>query len=246
MDTLVISNEKDYARIPKIIKLFQKQETPENLIRHKKIINSKQEIICVSMAHIRMIAKAIQKGGCDTFLSIAKTKNKEDEFYEETLIQGLVIAGLKDTNRQMKEFEWWTLKIDNWSTCDSTVSTMKSLKKIKDKNDCFEFYLKLCFSEKEFVARFGIVVLMTYFLEEKYIDKIIEMCKKVSREDYYIQMAEAWLLSFVFIKFKEQAYKLFAEKTLSKFVQNKAISKCRDSFQVSTEDKEWLVDFRIK
>lgn len=246
MDKLVIATEKDYNRIPKIIKLYQKQETPENAERHKKIINSEQKIVCVSMSNIRMIAKAILKGGEKTYLEIAKTRNKENELYEETLIQGLVIAGIKDLDRQMKELEWWICKIDNWGTCDSTVSTMKGLKKAKDKDRFFDFYYNLCFSEKEFVSRFGIVTLMVYFLEEKYIDKILLMCETVKQEKYYIQMAQAWLLSYAFMKFKDKTYKVFEKRTLSKFVQNKAISKCRDSFQVSREDKDNLINFRIK
>lgn len=246
MKELKIKTRQDYDRLKKIIKLYQKQESPENALRHKKIINSKQEIVGVSMAHIRMIAKSILKAGADEFLNFAKDGVKEEECFEETLIQGLVIAELKDLKQKQNCFDFWVRKIDNWATCDSTVSTMKYLKKDKNKKECFDYFFNLCFGSEEFISRFGIVVLMTYFLEDEYIDRILEMCLKVVSEKYYIQMAQAWLLSFAFMKFKKKTEDLFAKKCLSKFVQNKAISKCRDSFQITLEDKERLKKYRIK
>ena len=50
---------------------------------------------------------------------------------EETLIQGLVIAEIKDLKLQQKFFEKWVNKIDNWSTCDTVVSTLKGLKNLQ-------------------------------------------------------------------------------------------------------------------
>ena len=87
---------------------------------------------------------------------------------------------------------------------------------------------------------------MTCFLEDEFIDQILGMCEKVKSDAYYVNMALAWLLSFAFMKFKEKTYQVFEKRNLSKFVQNKAISKCRDSFQVENQDKENLINYRIK
>ena len=72
------------------------------------------------------------------------------------------------------------------------------------------------------------------------------MCEEVKSTAYYVNMALAWLISFAFMKFKEKTYELLNKKALSKFVQNKAICKCRDSFRVDKTDKENLIKFRIK
>lgn len=241
-----ITDDNDYQNFILFLKSVSKNETIENHKRHIAILNTKQEVIAIAMSKIRDIAKKIFKNGYQKFLEIGLAKSDKDEFYEETLIQGLVIASLKDLNEQKTYFEKWVIKIDNWSTCDSTVSTMKTLKNSENKEDYFDYYLSLCYSDKEFVSRFGIIVLMTCFLEEKYIDKILLMCEQVKNSAYYVQMAIAWLLSFAFMKFKEKTYNLFQKKTLAKFVQNKAICKCRDSFQVEKQDKENLINFRIK
>ena len=241
-----IENKKDYEEFLKDLQLLSKNETIEDHERHIAILNTKQKVIAISMANIRKFAKKIFKAGYEKFLEISLPNNFHDEFYEETLIQGLVIAEIKDLEKQKDYFKKWMHKIDNWSTCDTVVSTMKGLKNSKDKNKHFEFYHSLCFDKGEFVSRFGIIVLMTCFLEDAFIDKILEMCETVKSDAYYVNMALAWLLSFAFMKFKEKTYELLNKKTLSKFVQNKAISKCRDSFRVDKQDKENLIKFRIK
>lgn len=241
-----IKTKTDYENFVKFLKSVSKNETIEDHERHVKILNTKQKVIAVAMALIRKTAHKIFKNGYEEFLKLSLKNDYKTEFYEETLIQGLVIAEIKNLDEQKQYFEKWICKIDNWSTCDTVVSTMKGLKKSNNKQSFFDYYLNLCFSENEFVSRFGIVALMACFLEDEFIDEILKMCVSVLSDAYYVNMALAWLLSFAFMKFKEKTYELFERRELSKFVQNKAISKCRDSFQVSKEDKENLINYRIK
>ena len=241
-----INSKADYDMFLNDLKSFSKNESIEDYKRHIAILNTKQKVIAIAMSTIRKVAHKIFKAGYKNFLELALNQDYKNEYYEETLIQGLVIAEIKNLDEQKLYLEKWVTKIDNWSTCDSVVSTMKELKKVETKNKYFDFYYKLCFDDREFVSRFGIVVLMTYFLEEEYVDKILEMCESLKRNIYYIDMALAWLLSYAFMKFKNKTYNLFEKKTLSKFVQNKAICKCRDSFQIEKQDKENLIKYRIK
>ena len=241
-----IASKNDYEKFVCHLKSVSKNETVEDKKRHIAILNTKQDVIAIAMSNIRKIAKKIFKSGYDWFLDYSLKNDYTTEFYEETLIQGLIVAQIKDLNKQRELFDVWVHKIDNWSTCDTVVSTMKSLKNSDIKKEYFIFYLNLCYLNKEFVSRFGIVVLMTCFLEEEFIDQILEMCESVKSEAYYVNMGLAWLLSFAFMKFKEKTYELFERKTLSKFVQNKAIGKCRDSFRVSDEDKQTLLNYRMK
>lgn len=241
-----IKTKQDYSNFLKYLKSIAKNESVADKKRHVAILNTKQEVIAISMAEIRKTAKKILKNGYEKFLEISLKNDYMCEFYEETLIQGLVIAEIKDFEKQRELLDVWIHKIDNWATCDGTISSMKFLKKDVNKSDYFNYFYNLCFSNEEFVARFGIVVLMTYFLEDEFIDKILLMCERVKNEAYYVKMGLAWLISFAFMKFKEKTYNLLAKKTLDKFTQNKAISKCRDSYRVLSEDKEELIKFRIK
>lgn len=234
-------SEETYKCFLADLKQKAKQEDAEHYARHKAIINTKQYVYALKMCDIRRIAKEILKGDYEEFLQVAK-----NESYEETIIQGIVIAQIKDLETQISYLEKWVNLIDNWSTCDSVISTMKRLGKSKNKADYFDFFYHLAFSESEFVSRFGIVTVMCYYLEEKHLSKVLEICKKVKSDAYYVKMAIAWLVSYLFVKFKAETYELLSEKVLDKFTQNKAISKCRDSFRVNELDKEKLINYRIK
>lgn len=235
------NNCETYEKFLEDLKGKAKQEDAEHYARHKAIINTKQYVYALKMCDIRNIAKQVLKGDYDTFLKVA-TNNS----YEETLIQGIVIVQIKDIQKQVCYLKNWIKNIDNWSTCDSVISTMKILGKSKNKVDFFDWFYDLCFNESEFIARFGIVTIMCYYLEKEYLSRVLEICRGVKSDAYYVKMAVAWLISYLFVKFKDETYNLFAEKCLDKFTQNKAISKCRDSFRVSKEDKENLIHYRIK
>lgn len=240
-----IANQADYDKFVKYLIGLSKNEQIKDLERHRAIINTNQEIISIAMKDIRAVAKQIAKTCQFGFLEIAKDKTPQEAYYEETLIEGLVIAEIEDLDLQFKLFEKWINKIDNWATCDSVVTSLKRLKKSKEKDLYFENYKSLCKSEKEFVARFGIVTLMSVYLDGEHIDEIYETIKKIKNDTYYVKMASAWLIASGFLVDKEKTYNLLNEKCLDKFVQNKAISKCRDSYQVTKEDKEKLKLLRI-
>lgn len=241
LSTIDWKTKKSYQTYLEILKSLSKNESDEYLERHTKILNTKMPVYALSIANIRLVAKNIFKGDYLEFL-----KQTQNNSYEEVTIEGLVIAQIGDLDLQTKLLADWTTNIDNWSSCDTVVSSLKALKKSKDKAKYFEHYKQMCFDEREFVARVGIVCLMTNFLEDKYIDEILEACKNVKHQGYYVKMAVAWLISFAFMKFKNKTYALLQQKCLDKFTQNKAISKCRDSFQVSAADKEKLIEYRIK
>lgn len=241
MDTIVIENQTDYDNFVRLLKSFSKNESVNDKERHKRILNTNQDVIGVAMANIRAVAKRVFKGGYNAYLDLAISKPKESQTYEETLIEGLVIAQIKEQKEQIQYLEKWLYKIDNWSTCDSTTS---SFKKIKMDEVYFDWLYKKCFEKEEFVSRFGITMLMNHYIDKEHLNKLFEMCEMVKSEYYYIKMAKAWLLSYCFMKFRNETLEFLKRNTLDKFVHNKTISKCRDSYQISIEDKELLKTIR--
>ena len=219
--------------------LNSKKENKKFVDFSKKLIFTKYEILGINVPNMRKIAKEISKTNIISFLD-----HVENNTYEEIMIEGLVISYLKDVDLSLKYFNKFIKKIDNWAICDTCVSSMKIVN--KNKKIFLNQIKKYIKSKNQYIVRVGIVLLLDYYIEDNYIDQIYILIDSIKKEDYYINMAIAWLLSFAFMKFKEKTYKLFENKTLSKFVQNKAICKCRDSFQVKKEDKENLINFRIK
>jgi hypothetical protein len=54
----------------------------------------------------------------------------------------------------------------------------------------------------------------------------------------------SWLFCECFIKRRDKTIEFLKNHKLNKFTINKGISKCRDSYRVSKEDKEMLMKYR--
>ena len=57
-------------------------------------------------------------------------------------------------------------------------------------------------------------------------------------------MAQACLISIMFIKFREKTLDYLKENTLDNWIQNKTIQKIRESIRVSKEDKDLVLTFK--
>ena len=78
------------------------------------------------------------------------------------------------------------------------------------------------------------------------LERFFEICAEEKDERYYVQMAAAWCLAEVFIKFDGAGQQLLESGRLSKFIHNKTISKIRDSYRVPKDVKDALLELKIK
>ena len=89
--------------------------------------------------------------------------------------------------------------------------------------------------------------MFSYTKSDKYIDQIFSVIDTLKdEEEYYVNMAVAWLLCELMIKQRNKTLKYLDNHNLNKFTINKMISKCRDSFRISKEDKELLLKYKVK
>ncbi len=58
-------------------------------------------------------------------------------------------------------------------------------------------------------------------------------------------MAAAWAVSVCYVKFPAETLALLERQVLPKFTQNKSIQKIRESYRVSREDKDMLVQYKL-
>lgn len=203
----------------------------------QRIINTKLPCIAAASDILKKISKEICKGDYESFLSYWPCDN-----FSLTSVIGSIICQIKDFNKMKIYLDKYIDMADNWANID--------LLKFKINNDnkdkFFNLALEKLKSKKTFIRRTGVIILLK-MLKIYDLDKIINEIKKLKEEkEYYVNMAVAWLICDLFILDREKAIKLFEEKSLNQFVNNKAISKCRDSYRVSKEDKELLITFRQK
>lgn len=164
----------------------------------------------------------------------------EPVYYEEKVIQGMLIGfNTKEDIIIIQEYiKNFVPVIDSWAVCDTFVAGLKITKKYP--KEMWQFIQKYLKSNEEFELRFGIVILLDYYITEEYIDEVIGILDKIKHEGYYVKMAVAWAISVCYIKFPEKTYKYLIKDNLDNFTHNKAIQKAKESYRVSKEDKEKL------
>ena len=166
-------------------------------------------------------------------------ENIDDEYYEEIMLQGMLIGlAKKDFYTIIKEIENFIPKIDNWAVCDVFCAGLKITKKNKEKMwDFIKLYLK---SDKEFEIRFGVVMILDYYIEEKYLNQIFKMFNEIKSTDYYVQMAIAWAISICIIKYYNETLEYLKNAKLDNFTYNKALQKGIESYRITPEQKQVL------
>jgi len=214
-------------------KLFEMQDLKYQKF-HGALCPNVDNIIGVQVPKLRNIAKELAKTNAKEYLEL-----EDISYYEEKVIQGLIIGisklSIEDTKKYLKKF---IPKIDSWAVCDVVCSSLKITNKYQE--EMWEFLNQYINSDKEFELRFALVMYLDYFLNEKYIDKVIKNISKIKSDKYYVQMAIAWLLSISYIKQKEKTLEYLKNNNLDDFTYNKALQKIIESYRVSKEDKDLI------
>jgi 3-methyladenine DNA glycosylase AlkD len=230
-------NEDSYKEY--IDYLFSIQDLKYKEFNKSLSLRTKYEMIGIKVPVLRKLAKEISKStNIYDYLKVCKSK-----YYEEVLMEGYIISFIKDEKYFNKIFKEYIKKLDDWSLCDQFCDSIDIVEKYPDKY--FKYACKLALNKKEFIARVGIVIILEHFIKPtNYLNDIFELLDSIESDQFYVNMAEAWLLSFMFVYHRNETLKYLEKNKLNKFTQNKAISKIHDSFRVSKEDKEYVTTLR--
>lgn len=227
-------NNENYEKFINDMMLFCDQDY---LKFNKKLTFSKYDMIGIRVPILRSVAKEIAKGDTCSYLACCKRK-----YFEEILLEGFVIGTIKDYEAFLGYFYEFLPYVDNWAVCDMCISSFKAIGKNKElfKSEVFG----LINSKGEFYVRVGIVILMDYYIDEDNLPMIFNILDSITRTEYYIEMAMAWLLSVCFIKYPDITEKYLGNNKLNDSVINKTIQKIRDSKRVDKEVKDKLVCYK--
>ncbi|MEY8687254.1 DNA alkylation repair protein [Bacteroides sp. AN502(2024)] len=202
---------------------------------HSALVPGVGNILGVRVPQLRILAKEIAKRE-DWRVFVKAT---DTQFYEETMLQGMVIgAGKMKLDERMKYVGMFVPRIDNWAVCDIFCGELKATAK-KGKETVWQFIQPYLTSPKEFEIRFGIVMLFHY-IDEEHIDALLTYADTFSQEAYYARMAMAWMISFCFIKFPEKTMEYLKQSKLDNWTYNKSLQKTIESLRVDKETKDVL------
>ena len=199
---------------------------------HKKLIRDQIPLIGIRTPLLKKIARKIAKNCPEDFLKVVCHNT-----YEECVIHGLVL-GYMETNfitcvSLLNQFFPFNT---NWAINDITCANLKIWQKnLSQGFKIIEGYLQ---DSNPWIQRFGLVLLLDFYINDNYIDQILELAKKMSGNMYYVGMANAWLLSVCYIKYPEKTEKLLDNSILDSFTLRHTIQKILESNRVSEDKKE--------
>lgn len=207
------------------------------------IVRTSQLLLGVRMPFLRSVAHQIVKNGeGQEFLS-----QEHDEIYELTMIRALVIASVAKSQGVewlLGQLDSFVPQIENWAVCDCFCGDLKVAKKYRD--ELLESIEKYIATGREFEVRFGVVMLMNYYLDDELVDYTLAKLQTINCSHYYVMMGVAWALSVAYVKHPEKMEPLLTTYRLDRVTHNKTISKICDSYRVGADAKERLRKLRVK
>lgn len=99
----------------------------------------------------------------------------------------------------------------------------------------FPYFVKMIDSPDIFTRRFGYVRMRAYS-KDKEIKKVLPYIYRT--KDYYVEMAEAWLLADIAVYYPELVLSYLQKKKVSLSLAAKAERKLLDSYRILPKDKE--------
>lgn len=171
--------------------------------------------------------------------------NIDDEYYEEIMLQGMLIGlnSKEDFNVIKKYIEDYIPKIDNWAICDTFCAGLKIVN--KNKENMWDFIKQYLDSDKEFYLRFAIVIILDYYIEEKYLEEIFRIFNNIQSEYYYVKMAIAWAISISLIKYYDKTINYLKNNSkIDKWTYNKSLQKAIESYRITKSQKELLKNMK--
>ena len=220
-------------------RLFEMQDTGYRDFHARLILTvEKEKIIGIRTPILRKFAKEFGK----TERSEMFLKVLPHQYYEENNLHGLLIEQIRDYDKCLKELERFLPHIDNWATCD-----LLALHMMKKHRDIFirEIY-RWMESDKPYIIRFGISMLMRHYLDEGFKPEYPEKVATIRSEEYYVNMMRAWYFATALAKQYEKILPFLEEQRMDIWTHNKTIQKSIESYRITQEQKDHLRTLRIK
>ena len=198
------------------------------------------DIIGVRTPELRKFAKQLAKDErVGDFLAVLPHR-----YLDEMNLHGFIISELKDYDECLEEIERFLPYVNNWATCD--LLSPKAFKQKKNRVRLIEDIKRWMASDEPFIIRFGIEMLMSFYLDEDFKPEYLKWVSDIRHEHYYVKMMVAWYFATALAKQWESTLPYIVESTLEKWTHNKAIQKAVDSYRITPEQKELLKSYRVK
>ena len=200
---------------------------------NKRIVNTKMPVIGVRVPDLRRLARELASGmsAADISKLLLKAQN---ESFGYVLLCGLLITHARlDDQMAINLTKQYLPHVDSWAHIDVFVE-----KKRRFAGEVWwDFALECLLSEAEFTVRYGVIALMTNFLDEARIDQVFAALRRIKHDGYYVKMALAWLYATTAVHFFELTLAELENGHIDAWTRNKAYQKIRESRRFTPEQQ---------
>ncbi|MBE7016483.1 MAG: DNA alkylation repair protein [Ruminococcaceae bacterium] len=158
------------------------------------------------------------------------------EYYEENNLHAFLIERERDFEKCIMKLNAFLPYVDNWATCDSLKPPV--LKKNTEK--LLPHVMDWIASGKVYTVRYGINLLMSYYLGENFSTKYADIVAEVESKEYYINMMRAWYFATALAKNYDQVLPYLENNGLDMWTHNKTIQKAIESLRIRSDQKDYL------
>ena len=218
----------------KIAKLAEGNESYATF--NQRIVNTKMPVIGVRVPDLRRLARelALDMSAAD----ISELLTAQNESFDYVLLCGLLITHVRiDDQTAIDLTKQYLPHVDSWAHIDVFVE-----KKRRFAGEMWwDFALECLLSEAEFTVRYGVVSLMTNFLDEAHIDQVFAALRNVTHDGYYVEMALAWLYATAAVNFFERTLAELENRQIDTWTRNKAYQKMRESRRFTPRQQQIII-----
>lgn len=199
---------------------------------------SPETILGVRVPALRKLAREL-RGSAEAQEFMAALPH---EYYDENCLHGLLINDIKDFGATVSALDAFLPYVDNWAVCD-----LISPRSFKSRPPELAAHVRRCLeSSHSYTVRFGIGVLMSFYLDVGFEPAQLEAVAERCCEEYYVNMMVAWYFATALAKQPEAALPYIENRRLSRWTHNKAIQKSIESRRIPDETKAYLKTLRWK
>lgn len=198
----------------------------------------KETVIGVRTPALRKFAKQFGK----TSEAAAFMQTLPHACYEENNLHGFLIEGIKDYDTCIACLDAFLPWVDNWATCD-LMSPGVCKKHLPELLTPIGRWIA---SGHTYTVRFGIGMLMRFYLDEAFRPEYPEMVAGIRSGEYYVNMMIAWYFATALAKQYDAVLPYLTERRLADWTHNKTIQKAVESYRITKEQKAFLRTLRVK
>lgn len=194
-------------------------------------------IIGVRTPMLRAYARKLRNTpGAEAFLSCLPHR-----YYEEDNLHAFLIEFISDYDACIAALTAFLPYVDNWATCDG----MNPRALAKHPGRLLSQIQAWISSGQTYTVRFGLGMLMRYFLDDRFQTEYLDLAAGVRSDEYYVNMMVAWFFATALAKQYDAALPCIENRVLPAWIHNKAVQKAVESDRISAEQKAYLKSLKI-